>query len=140
MKNKEETSTEDRLQEDKDNESTNVIKHRMVKLVLLAICLSAYGNGELTWFNFFTSMIEFMHIGFDASSATYLLACMSATFTVGRLINAFIALKIKSDYVLSYHFVIILGAALLLLFGIYHPEQNWILYVGCTTMGKLKLK
>lgn len=111
---------------------TEKIPYRNTKLVLMGMCLGTFLAGEMGFQTFSPSMLQYLPIKMNASTAAHALSIMSATFTIGRLMTAFISLKVGIDVILAYHFVIQLISV-----GIFYINSNnlTMIYIGMALMG-----
>src|SRR5699024_11198376 len=134
-----ESAKEDSVKADKEKQAittaapTRRIKHRRIKLALSAICLAFYIPCEIGWFSFATTMFQYLEIHMSAINSAHAQSLFSATYTTGRLLTAFISLKLTPDHILSYHYVAILAGLATLYFG--QLSQSAI-YAGCAVFGK----
>lgn len=107
---------------------------RPLKLLLMALCLATYDAAEIAYFYFSPTMFQFMTDGvaMSAEDAAHVLSVLSAAYTAGRLVTAFVAIKLKPDVIISYHFLIIIAGHLVLLMG---RHQVQYIYVGTVILG-----
>ena len=87
-------SKEHSIQNDLKNNEINSISNRKMKLILMAFCLAFYSSAELAYFNFSSTMFQFMDISLSAEDAAFVQSMLSAAYTFGRLFTAFISTKI----------------------------------------------
>ena len=123
------SATIDLPSEDKDFSS---IPNRTWKIALISASASTYIAAELGYFAFVTSMYQKLDIQLAASTATQVQSIMFATYTMGRLLSAFISLKVKPDIILAYHFVIILISVAILFIG---KDNLTLIYIGNSALG-----
>lgn len=117
---------------------------RIVKLAMCGLCLACYATAELGWFGFSSAMYQYlpeMDDGgaedgekMDATKAAHVQSVLSATFTSGRLLTAFITLRLVPDVIISYHYLISFTALGTLFFG---RGSLVAVYVGSALLGKL---
>ncbi|KAH9395173.1 hypothetical protein TYRP_020929 [Tyrophagus putrescentiae] len=107
---------------------------RPLKLLLMALCLATYDAAEIAYFYFSPTMYQFMTDGvrMTAEEAAHVLSVLSAAYTVGRLVTAFVAIKLKPDVIISYHFLIIIAGHLVLYTGRHQTEY---IYAGTVVLG-----
>ena len=84
------------------------IPNRTAKLILTGLCLAIYAAAEFGHFSFSTSMFQYLEIGLSASQSAMVTSILSATFTLGRLLTAFISIRLQPDLIISYHYAIII--------------------------------
>lgn len=111
------------------------VPHRRLKLLLMALCLATYDAAEIAYFYFSPTMFQFMKDGvsLSAEESAHVLSVLSAAYTCGRLATAFIAIKIKPDVIISYHFLVIILGHAVLLFGRHRLQY---IYAGTVILGK----
>lgn len=109
-----------------------VIPYRRSKLVLLALCYAFYMPTEGLYLGQSASMWQFLEIKLTAQEAAQQLTLLGATFTGGRLLTALIALKLKPDLIMTYHYAIIIGSLLLLFFG---RHDRMLITIGNCILG-----
>lgn len=93
------------------------IPHRLIKLTLVAFAVGTYISGEGNFLFYSSTMYQYLDIHLSASQAAHLQSVLSATFTLGRLIAAFISLKFPIDTILSVHYLIQIASMIGLFFG-----------------------
>lgn len=108
---------------------------RLVKLALCGLCLSCYATGELGWFGFSSAMYQYLPDldEMDATKAAHVQSVLSATFTSGRLLTAFITLRLVPDVIITYHYVVAFVALGTLYFG---RGSLIAIYIGSALLGK----
>ena len=98
-------------------EKEEEVSNRILKLSLCAFLLAIYGSAELGWFNFATTMWQYLEIHLDAPTAAQAQSILSGAYAFGRLLSAFISIKVVPQIVLSYHFLIMATGLSTLYFG-----------------------
>ena len=111
---------------------------RIVKLAMCGLCLACYATAELGWFGFSSAMYQYLpemdeEGKMDATKAAHVQSVLSATFTSGRLLTAFITLRLVPDVIISYHYLISFTALGTLFFG---RGSLVAVYVGSALLGK----
>lgn len=108
-------------------------KHRKLLIILTAICLSTYGALELTYFQYSSTYCQYFGLRITAPNAAIIMSAMAGSYTAGRCLSAFIAIKVKPEIMIIYHFGTIIAAVCVLFFG-----QNYItlIWIGNVMMGK----
>ncbi len=112
------------------DEST--VPNRLLKVALCGICLAAYSTIELGWFNFSTTMYQYLEIGLDATTATHMQSIVSATYTLGRLTTTFIAAKLSPDTIISYHYLTMVIGFVTIFLG---RSSQLVITVGSAILG-----
>lgn len=103
---------------------------RKFKLILVALLLGTYDAAELGYFYYSPTMLQ--HLSVEPSEAAHVLSVLSAAYTIGRLVTAFISLKLTPDIIMTYHFVIIIVAQTCLYFG---RHNRTIIYITTVLLG-----
>ena len=103
---------------------------RKFKLILVALLLGTYDAAELGYFYYSPTMLQ--HLSIEPSEAAHVLSVLSAAYTIGRLVTAFISLKLTPDIIMTYHFVIIIAAQTCLYFG---RHNRTIIYITTVLLG-----
>ena len=115
------------------SKSHPLIPYRKIKLVLGGLCLSMYFAAEVGYFSYCTSMWQYMDIKLSSVEANRVMTVMTAVYTLGPLLTAFISMKIKIDNILSYHYVLLVcGMSVLLYFG---RLNKTLIYIGSVILG-----
>lgn len=117
-----------------NNEEHSEIPNRLWKILLMALCLSAYGATEISYFYFSSTMFQYLEpLRFSAEQAAHIMSILSAAYTIGRLLTAFISMKISPDVIISYHYIII--AASFVFLYVFRAERIFI-YIGTVFLGE----
>lgn len=110
------------------------VKHRFLKLSLCAISIGAYCAVELNYFAF--SSVYFQKSGDNPLSATEsarVLSLLAFMYAIGRLLTAFISIKVVPDIIVVYHLAtLIVGQSITFLWG-RHSHAG--IYVGTIITG-----
>ncbi|XP_046914855.2 sodium-dependent glucose transporter 1A [Dermatophagoides farinae] len=102
----------------KEGDTSSIpIAHRYTKLILVSLLLSIYTAAEQGYFLYSPTMFQYWTPAMTASQSAILLACLTAAFTVGRLLTAFILLRLKPDIIICYHLILMILALTWLYFG-----------------------
>lgn len=121
-----------------ENEGSNVekikpeVKHRTLKLALLGVCVATYVACEFGYVAFSISMYQYLEIHLSAPLSARVQSIMCTSFTLGRLLTAFISLKLRPDLILAYHYLILIGSIVFLY--LYQTNLNAI-YLGNVLLG-----
>src|SRR5699024_6733214 len=84
--------------------SSQSVPFRRAKLALIGIAASISMAGEMGYIIFSSPMWQQIDVHLSASEAVQALSIFTATYTLGRLVTAFISLRLQPDVVISYHF------------------------------------
>ena len=103
-------------------------------VMLCAICFASFTAIENCQFQFSPTFNQYIPLRLCAPKTALILSVMATCFTFGRFISIFIAIRLKPETMITYHFCIILSAIIILLFA-----QNSLLfiYIGNILLGKL---
>ena len=107
---------------------------RNIVVVLVALSLNAANGISFGHIFYSSTYYQYLSVGISASKAAQILSVMSATFTIGRLVSVFVAIKVKTDIMIAYHLIIICAAMIFSYFG-----QNSItsIWIGNALIGRL---
>ncbi|OTF70693.1 hypothetical protein BLA29_005916 [Euroglyphus maynei] len=121
---------ENDIEEINNNHISQYQSLRKFKLILVALLLGAYDAAELGYFYYSPTMLQ--HLKVEPSEAAHVLSVLSAAYTIGRLVTAFISLKLTPDIIMTYHLVIIIAAQTCLYFG---RHNLTIIYITTALLG-----
>ncbi|XP_054163819.1 major facilitator superfamily domain-containing protein 4B-like [Oppia nitens] len=114
-------------------ETTNIIevsdsykRDRRLNIVLIAIFLATYTTVELAHFGYSSTYYQFISIRLSASESAEIFSIMASSFTIGRCISAFIAIKLKPKVMIAYHFIVIAVGLTTLYFGQSSVKFIWL--------------
>jgi len=109
------------------------IAHRKVKLTLVAFSVATYVGAEFGFVSFSSTMFQYMApLHLSAKEAAHVQSIFSTFFTLGRLVTAFISLKLRPDLILLYHYFIQTFSVGLLFFG---RDNITLIYIGNAISG-----
>lgn len=77
-------------------------------------------------------MFQYIDIKLDATSAALMQSYCSSTFTLGRLITAFIATRILPDIIITYHMITFFVGLIIVFFG---RNSQPAIIVGSVVLG-----
>lgn len=100
---------------------------RVLLISLMAVSLATINSLELVYFNFGSTYMQFTDARLNAKTAASIMSVLSAAYTGGQAINFFIAMFIKTKYMIIYHFLISIIAMICLNFGQSSETGLWIL-------------
>ena len=108
---------------------------RKVLIALFAFILSLYSCFEIVYFSLCPTYLQYLpNIVISAPKATEIFIVMAITYTLGRLVSAFISIKLKPEVMITYHLVII-GIGLAILFIAHHASTTILIYIGNGIIG-----
>jgi hypothetical protein len=102
------------------------IKRRKLMIFLVAICLSIYGALEAVHFQYSSTYYQYFDLRITAPKAALIVSAMAGSFTIGRCVSTFIAIKVKPEIMIIYHFRILIIAMCVLFFGKNYITLIWI--------------
>ncbi|XP_054166590.1 uncharacterized protein LOC128964056 [Oppia nitens] len=95
-------------------------------VALIAFSLSTYGGFEMLHIIYSPTYYQYIPLKLSAQKAAEILSVSSTTLTIGKLISAFIALKVKAHIMISYHIIILAVSMCILYFGQNSELMIWI--------------
>ncbi|KAH9395222.1 hypothetical protein TYRP_020981 [Tyrophagus putrescentiae] len=110
----------------------SLIPNRKAKLALCSLCLATYASAEFGWFAFSTAWLQYLEKPLTATESAHVMSVLAGTFTAGRLVTAFISMKISSDAIIAYHYVVCLASFAFLYLGRNHLL---LIYLGTAALG-----
>lgn len=81
-------------------------------------------------------MFQFLDISLPADESARVQSLLSAAYTFGRLLTAFISIKLQPDVIILYHYLIIALAHMTIFFG---RDSRLCIYLGSVILGKIPL-
>ncbi|XP_054163362.1 sodium-dependent glucose transporter 1-like, partial [Oppia nitens] len=101
-------------------------------IALSALCFASFTVIENCFFQFSPTYNQYIPLHLCAPKAAFILSMMATCFTLGRFLSIFMAIKLKPETMLTYHYISILIALIVLLFA-----QNSLIaiYVGNILIG-----
>ena len=88
---------------------------KILIVIITCIFLAFYSISEVIYLEFGATYFQYIPIRLSASKAAEIFSAMSLSYTIGRGINIFVALKVKLHIIIAYHFLIIITAIITLL-------------------------
>ena len=110
----------------------SLIPNRKAKLALCSLCLATYASAEFGWFAFSTAWLQYLEKPLTATESAHVMSVLAGTFTAGRLVTAFISMKVSSDAIIAYHYVVCLASFAFLYLGRNHLL---LIYLGTAALG-----
>ncbi|CAG2109152.1 unnamed protein product [Medioppia subpectinata] len=98
---------------------------KIILIILVGMSLNSYSAMEQSFLNNSSTYYQYLPIRLSAQEAADVLSVMTSTYTVGRLISAFIASKLSAEVMLVYHSVIICVSMAILQFGQHSKAFIW---------------
>ena len=111
---------------------------RKVLIVLFALMLNSYGFENIYFLTVATYLQYLPNVVISASKAAEIMITLSITYTVGRLISAFIAAKVRAEVMITYHMVIIAISIVILYIG-QSASTITLVYIGNGLIGKFTI-
>ncbi len=104
---------------------------RVLIITLVSIFLAFYFVSELVYLQFSATYFQYIPLKLTASKSAEIVSAMALTYTIGRGISVFIAIKIRPQHMIAYHFLILI-ISIVILFS----AQNsiTILWFGSLTL------
>lgn len=99
---------------------------RKILIVLVALSLNAANGISFGHIFYSSTYYQYLSVGISASKAAQILSVMSLTFTLGRLVSVFVAIKVNTDIMIAYHLMIICFAMIFSYFGQNSLTSIWI--------------
>lgn len=121
----------------KEDDSIKNIKYRTLKLALVAITISSYASVEVNYMAYSPTMFQYLEIHMEAPEASIVLSILCSAYALGRIMTAFISLRLSPDIILGYHLLIIIGSQAMLYVG---RDNRTIIYVGSILCGRIVFK
>lgn len=118
-----------RIQAIEGSQAVIIEKSPKVKWTLIALTslsLSTIGGFELIHFYYCSTYIQFLPIHLSVKKAADIMSLMSTTYTIAKLVSALIAIKVKAEIMIIYHFVILIASMAILYFGSGSEMMIWI--------------
>ncbi|OTF75103.1 hypothetical protein BLA29_002080 [Euroglyphus maynei] len=131
-KSVDETSSIDKDNESNSKQSLPTILHPKVKLIMMALLFAFYTCAEQGYFFYSDTMFQYWKPVMTSSKSATVLATLAATYTIGRLLTAFISMRLKPDLIIVYHYVIIIISLIWL--NVTHYSEVSI-YLGTAFLG-----
>ncbi|CAG2105485.1 unnamed protein product [Medioppia subpectinata] len=88
---------------------------KLLIIIVTCIFLAFYSISEVIYLEFGATYFQYIPIRLSASKAAEIFSAMSLSYTIGRGVNIFVALKVKLHIIIAYHFLIIITAIITLL-------------------------
>ena len=108
---------------------------RKVLIALFALILALYSCFEVVYFALCPTYLQYLpNVVISASKATEIFIVMAISYTLGRLVSAFISIKLKPEVMIGYHLVII-GIALAILYIGQNASTTILIYIGNGIIG-----
>ncbi|CAG2103941.1 unnamed protein product [Medioppia subpectinata] len=97
-----------------------------VLIALFSLFLAMYSSLEIAHFNYSPTYYQYTALRLSAQTAASILSTMCTSYTVGRCLSAFVALRVGPDVMISYHLLIIIAGMGVLYYGSTVLELIWI--------------
>ena len=90
------------------------------------LLFSFHSASDDSYIQFTATYLQYIPLGLSASKSAEIVSYMGLVFTVSQGISIFVAIKVKPQYMLSYHFVILLTGILIMYFGKHSLTMVWV--------------
>ena len=108
---------------------------RKILIALFALIICLYSCLEAVYFALCPTYFQYLtNVVISAEKAADIMIVMLITYTLGRLVSAFISIKLKPEVMMTYHLVII-GIALTILYIGQNASTTILIYVGNGIIG-----
>ncbi|CAG2115485.1 unnamed protein product [Medioppia subpectinata] len=100
---------------------------RLSLILLMTVCISTINTLELIYFVFGVTYFQYipgLHI--PAPTAAGMVSVMIICYTAGQAINFFVGLAVKTNYIVSYHYVLSFAAFVGLMFANRSATGLWV--------------
>lgn len=101
-------------------------------IALLSLSMSTFAGMEMAYISYSCAYYQVIPIHFSAKTAAELNSVMSATLTAGKLMSAFISIKLRPEIMIAYSFVIIAISLVIFYVGV---STSWALWLGNALIG-----
>ena len=103
------------------------------KLVILMCMLlfSFHSASDDCYIQFTATYLQYIPLGLSASMSAEIVSYMGLVFTLSQGISIFVAIKLKPQYMLAYHYTILLTGILIMYFG---KNSMTLIWVGILVM------
>ena len=102
---------------------------------MLALSLSSFGGMEVAHLSYAPTYYQDLPIHLSAQKAAEVMSVVSASLTFGKLVTAFISIRVKSEIIIAYHLVILAISMAVLYFGC---NSETLIWIGNGLMGMFK--
>ena len=108
---------------------------RKLLIALFALMLNSYSSLETVYFGTAPTYLQYLpHVVISAEKAAEIMMVLSIFYTLGRLLSAFISMKVKPEVMLSYHLVA-MATALTILYICQNGTTTTLIYIGNGILG-----
>ena len=108
---------------------------RKVLIALFAMMLNSYSSLEAVYFGTAPTYLQYLpNVVISAEKAAEIMMVLSIFYTLGRLLSAFISIKVKPEVMLSYHLVA-MATALTILYICQNGTTTTLIYIGNGILG-----
>ncbi len=104
---------------------------KVLSIILVSIFMAFYCVSESIYLVFGATYYQYIPLKFTASKSAEIVSAMATSYTIGRGISVFIAIKIRPQLMISYHFLIIITSIIILFFG---QNSITLLWVGSLSL------
>ena len=105
-------------------------KIKYIIIALLALSSSTFAGMEMAFIAYSSAYYQVIH--FSVQTAAELNSVMSATLTAGKLVSAFISIKLKPEIIVAYSYVLIAISFIIIYIG---ANTSWVIWTGNALIG-----
>ncbi len=99
---------------------------RVLSIILVSIFMLFYCVSETVYLMFSATYFQYFPLKLTASKSAQIVSAMATSYTISRGISVLIAIKIRPQLVISYHFLIIITSIIILFFGQNSITLVWV--------------
>jgi len=104
---------------------------RVLSIVLFSVFMAFFCVSENTYLRFGATYYQYIPLKLTASKSAEIVSAMATSYTIGRGISVLIAIKIKPQIMIGYHFVILITSIIILFFG---QNSITLIWIGSLTL------
>ncbi len=99
---------------------------RVLSIILVSIFIAFYCVSETVYLMFSATYFQYFPLKLTASKSAQIVSTMATSYTISRGISVLIAIKIRPQLMISYHFLIIITSIIILFFGQNSITLVWV--------------
>ncbi|XP_054166829.1 sodium-dependent glucose transporter 1A-like [Oppia nitens] len=112
-------------QEDESLEMLYTSRTRTFLVILFSLLIAIYSSIEIAHFSYSSTYYQFIPLHVSAKTTAEILSVMSTSYTVGRCISAFVAIKVGPQVMIVYHLIIVIIGMAILYYGSHLLSLIW---------------
>ena len=102
------------------------LSYQTLLIVPMTLCLACINTLEIVYFNLGSTYLQYSAIKLTASKSASIISSMTATYTIGQAMNFFIAMIVKTEHIIAYHFVLSFATLVSLIFAQSSEPGLWV--------------